>query len=117
MPSVLTQPGHARTPDGRRARRRWLHVIAAAVGGSVAMVLTLGLVAADLFATSDEAEAEPAAPGTPVPGKVLWHEDFQKAPATGLRTMITDYDMGVPTTSLVPDCKLAECGDKPQPFL
>ena len=32
--------------------------------------------------------------------------------------MIADYDMGMPTTSLVPDCKLLNpnVGEKPQPF-
>ena len=42
-------------------------------------------------------------------------ERFQR---TVQRTMIADYDMGMPTTSLVPDCKLLSpnVGEKSQPF-
>lgn|GEM_PF-977986 len=59
--------------------------VAAGVAATMAGVLTLAGVGAGV------AHATPGAPGIPAPAPVVFHEDFERAPDSGRRTMLTDY--------------------------
>lgn len=54
-------------------------------------VTATGIAATLVVAGASAGLADPGTPGQPQPARVVYHEDFQHAPVTGLRTMIDQY--------------------------
>lgn len=65
------------TRTGRSAR--WF--------ASLAVLTTSAII----FSGAGAAHASPGHPGTPDAGRVVFHEDFEKAPDTGLRSLLATY--------------------------
>ncbi|MDM7855513.1 MucBP domain-containing protein [Cellulomonas alba] len=58
---------------------------------TVRIATAAGLAAVLAGGAATAAAADPGTPGQPQAGRVVFHEDFQNAPATGLRTMLSAY--------------------------